>query len=219
MGIVVAAIVSTLATLILVLPFDPSLETTEGQLVGQLGLWGTLVGVALAGATGWRFEEWREALRRLGFRDFRWSHLKLAGIIVVAYLLFAIVVGGLLDLLFGYRPDQEELSETLDVDLTPVTVIVLYLSACLMAPVTEETFFRGFVFAGLRKRWGFWAGAIVSALIFGVVHAGTGPAAIPFLAVLGGAFAYAYERSGSLWPAVFAHAINNMLAITFQVTT
>jgi uncharacterized protein len=219
MGIIAAAIVSTLATLILVLPFDPSLETTEGQLVGQIGLWGTLVGVALAGATGWRFEEWREALRKLGFRDFRCSHLKLAGGIVGSYLLFAIVVGGLLDVLFGYRPDQEELSETLDVDLTPLTVIVLYLSACLMAPVTEETFFRGFVFAGLRKRWGFWVGAVVSALIFGVVHAGTGPAAIPFLAVLGGAFAYAYERSGSLWPAVFAHAINNLLAITFQVTT
>ena len=219
LGIVVAAIGSSILTLLLVLPFDPSLETTAGQLVGQIGLWVTLVAVALAGATAWRFEGWGEAVRRLGFRDLRWSHLKLAGLIVLAYLGFAIVVGGLLDVLFGYRPEQEELSETLDLELTPVAVVALYISACVMAPLTEETFFRGFVFGGLRARYGFWVGAAVSALIFGVVHAGTGPAAIPFLAVLGGCFAYAYERSGSIWPAVFAHAINNLLAITVQVAT
>ena len=217
MGILAAALISTLATLILVLPFDPELETTGGQLLGQVALWGTLVGVALAGATGWRFEKWGEALRRLGFRDFRWSHLRLAGLMVLAYLAFAVVAAGVLDALFGYTPEQEELSETLDLELTPVAVVALYLSACLMAPLTEETFFRGFVFAGIRARYGFWAGAIVSGLIFGAVHAGTGPAAIPFLAVLGGAFAYLYERSGSLWPAVIAHALNNLLAITVQV--
>ena len=32
-------------------------------------------------------------------------------------------------------------------------------------------------------------------------------------------FAYLYERTGSVWPAVVAHAFNNLLAITFQVTT
>ncbi|MGZ5346402.1 MAG: CPBP family glutamic-type intramembrane protease [Solirubrobacterales bacterium] len=217
MGILAAALISTLATLVLVLPFDPELETTGGQLLGQVALWGTLVGVALAGATDWRFQEWGEALRRLGFRDFRWSHLKLAGLTVLAYLAFAVVAAGLLDALFGYTPEQEELSETLDLELTPVAVVALYLSACVIAPLTEETFFRGFVFAGVRARYGFWAGAIVSSLIFGAVHAGTGPAAIPFLAVLGGAFAYLYERSGSLWPAVIAHALNNLLAITVQV--
>lgn len=219
LGIVAAAIGSSLLTLILVLPFDPTLETAAGQLVGQIGLWLTLVGVALAGATAWRFEGWREAVRRLGFRDFRWSHLKLAGLIVGAYLAFAIVVGGLLDVLFGYRPEQEELSETLKLELTPLAVVVLYLSACVVAPLVEEAYFRGFVFGGLRAGYGFWVGAAVSALIFGAVHAGTAPAAIPFLAVLGGCFAYAYERSGSIWPAVFAHAINNLLAITIQVAT
>lgn len=219
LGILAAALISTLATLLFVLPFDPELETSAGQLVGQVGLWGTLVGVALAGAAGWSFKEWREALRRLGFRGLSWSHLKLAVLVVLAYLAFAITAAALLDGLFGYRPEQEELSETLDLDLTPVTVAALYLSACVMAPLTEETFFRGFVFGGIRARWGFWLGAIVSGLIFGVVHAGTGPAAIPFLAVLGGCFAYAYERSGSLWPAVLAHALNNLLAITVQVAT
>jgi membrane protease YdiL (CAAX protease family)/uncharacterized RDD family membrane protein YckC len=219
LGILAAAIVSTLATLLLVLPFDPELETTGGQLLGQVGLWGTLVGVALAGATGWRFEEWREALRRLGFRGFRRSHLKLAGLAVLAYLGFAIVAAGLLNALFGYSPEQEELSETLDLDLTPVTIAAMYLSAVVIAPLTEEMFFRGFVFGGIRARHGFWVGAVISSLIFGAVHAGTGPAAIPFLAVLGGTFAYLYERAGSLWPAVIAHAINNVLAITVQVTT
>ena len=56
-------------------------------------------------------------------------------------------------------------------------------------------------------------------LIFGVVHAGTGVAAIPFLAALGVVFAYLYERTGSLWPSIIAHTLNNLLAITVQITT
>ena len=46
------------------------------------------------------------------------------------------------------------------------------------------------------------------------MHAPTGPlAAIP-LAVLGVALAWLYERTGSIWLCIIAHAINNSLALS-----
>ncbi|HEX2360402.1 MAG TPA: CPBP family glutamic-type intramembrane protease [Solirubrobacterales bacterium] len=218
-GVVAAAVISTLAALVLVAPWDSDISTTEGQLVAQLALWGTLIGVALGAATSGKFRDIQGAWRKLGFRGLTWRQARLAGLAWLGYLAAAAIAAGLLDALFGYRPDQEELSETLDVDLTPVVVVALYASTCVIAPLTEETFFRGFLFGGLRRRWPFWAAAGVSGLIFGVVHAGTGVAAIPFLAALGIVFAYLYERTGSIWPSIIAHTLNNLLAITVQVTT
>ncbi len=82
-----------------------------------------------------------------------------------------------------------------------------------VAPITEELFFRGFVFAGLRSRWSLWPAAIVSGLVFGLVHAPTGITAVIPLAVLGIALCWLYDRTGSLWPPVIAHVINNSLAL------
>ena len=73
---------------------------------------------------------------------------------VLAYLAFAVVAAGVLDALFGYTPEQEELSETLDLELTPLAVVALYLSACLMAPLTEETFFAASSSPGFGRATG-----------------------------------------------------------------
>ena len=42
--------------------------------------------------------------------------------------------------------------------------------AVVVAPITEELFFRGLLFRALRDRHGFWLGAAVSAVLFGFVH-------------------------------------------------
>jgi uncharacterized protein len=83
----------------------------------------------------------------------------------------------------------------------------------LLAPVAEELFFRGFFFAGLRSRWSLWPAALVSGLVFGMVHAPTGITTVVPLAALGFALCWLYDRTGSIWPCMIAHAINNGLAL------
>ena len=126
-GVIAAAVISTLAALVLVAPWDPDIDTTEGQLVAQLALWATFIGVALAAATSGKFGDIGGAWQKLGFRGLTWSQARLAGLVWLGYLAAAAIVAALLNGLFGYSPDQEELSETLDVDLTPVVVVALYL--------------------------------------------------------------------------------------------
>lgn len=78
----------------------------------------------------------------------------------------------------------------------------------LLAPLGEELLFRGVLFGWLR-RWGFVLAAIISAVVFGLAHGLN--VVFPAAIVLGLLNAYVYEKSGSIWPSVIAHATNNTL--------
>jgi membrane protease YdiL (CAAX protease family) len=88
---------------------------------------------------------------------------------------------------------------------------VLVAGACVVAPVVEEIFFRGFIYPVLRDRWGMLAGVVASALAFAAVHPGLPNQAATF--VLGAALAALYERSGTLVAPVVAHALFNGVQI------
>ena len=103
-------------------------------------------------------------------------------------------------------------TEWFDRDLAwgSVPVVVLELvDAVVLTPVIEEILFRGLLFATLRARFGLGASAVLSAAIFAVAH-GYGPAG--FIAVFwsGVLWAVAYEKTGSLIPAIAAHAVDNL---------
>lgn len=81
----------------------------------------------------------------------------------------------------------------------------------VVAPMVEELIFRGIVYVWLRQKIGVWPAAILSALVFGLIHTqiAMGISAV----VMGIALAWLYERSRSLWVPFALHAINNTLVI------
>jgi uncharacterized protein len=85
-----------------------------------------------------------------------------------------------------------------------------------VAPVAEEFFFRGFFYRALRSRYSLVVAAAIDGLLFGVIHFDFSSAdallILPPLAVLGFVFCLVYERTGSLYPVIALHAINNSLA-------
>jgi membrane protease YdiL (CAAX protease family) len=76
--------------------------------------------------------------------------------------------------------------------------------------VGEEVFFRGFVYGGLRARWGLTAAALASAVFFAAVHMQV-VHALPIF-ILGLVLALLYERSGGLLTSIVTHSINNVIA-------
>jgi uncharacterized protein len=88
------------------------------------------------------------------------------------------------------------------------------LVVAIAAPVAEELFFRGFLYAGLRERWGPAAGVAISSLLFGVVH--LTPGVMVPIALMGALFAWLYEATDSLWPPILLHAIYNGLAVVIM---
>ncbi|MCE3222151.1 MAG: rane protein of unknown function, putative rane protease [Nitrospira sp.] len=104
-------------------------------------------------------------------------------------------------------------TEWFDADLAwgaPPILAVSLMEYVLFAPVFEELAFRGLLFGVLRRRLHWWPAAMLSAALFALAH---GYGLIGFLSVFwsGLVWAWAYERTGSLWPGMIGHAINNLL--------
>jgi len=99
-------------------------------------------------------------------------------------------------------------------------VVLAALLAVVVAPLTEEFFYRGCLFRALRDRHGFAIGAAGSALAFGLVHyvPGPWPDAVLLMSVMvftGVGLAYIYERRGNLLANIAAHAAFNLVGLTF----
>ncbi len=90
-----------------------------------------------------------------------------------------------------------------------------FQAVAVVTPLTEEVFFRGFVFAGLMPRLGVVRAMVVSAAIFSAFHVSVG-VLIPVF-VTGLLLSLLYHKTGSLWPCVLAHAAQNALAVSLEV--
>lgn len=88
-------------------------------------------------------------------------------------------------------------------------LLALFLGS-VVAPVAEEVFFRGYLYAGARHVWGVAWGAIASSLVFAVVH--VVPGVLPPIFVMALIFVLIYERTRSIWPCIILHGAVNSLA-------
>jgi uncharacterized protein len=99
-------------------------------------------------------------------------------------------------------------------------LIVAGFMVICVAPFGEEFFFRGFFYRALRTRYPVVGAALIDGLVFGVIHydfSGAGALLIvPPLAALGFIFCLIYERTGSIYPTIALHAINNSIAYGIQ---
>jgi membrane protease YdiL (CAAX protease family) len=156
---------------------------------------------------------WLLAMRRygvgwdaLGLRSFKWKMIGLGCGLMLLSIAFNFIFGLFLGL-FGLR---------IQPDLIPIfaqlsSPWLLLIGGAIVAPIVEEIFFRGFVFAGLRPRYGWQRAALISSALFALIHL-TPTAILPIL-LLGYIFAYLYQRSNSIWPAILMHSATNALAL------
>jgi membrane protease YdiL (CAAX protease family) len=156
-------------------------------------------------AARWGATSVGQALRRLGVRGFRPGALKWMLAAIGAYIVVAAVYAGL----FG-TPEQEDIAESFGT--WPLQVLLIAIAA----PISEEVCFRGMLFGGLRERMPRLLAALVSALIFGGLHALTGLSAVPPLIAFGFILALLYEKTGSIVPGILLHMLNNSIALIGQ---
>ena len=79
--------------------------------------------------------------------------------------------------------------------------------ACGIGPIAEECFFRGVVYAALRRRTSRIVAILASGAIFALIH--TNPVGFLPIMVLGCVLAYLYERTGSLASPLAIHILHN----------
>ena len=84
----------------------------------------------------------------------------------------------------------------------------------IVAPITEEPVFRGFVLTAWLRR-GLVPGIVLSAFLFATIHFQI-VALLP-IGLLGAVFAFMVQRTGSLYSSMIAHACYNALGTLFIV--
>jgi uncharacterized protein len=144
-------------------------------------------------------------LRRTSF----WPAVGWIGVAFVAFYVVTLVWVSAL----GANPDDTKLPDELGVKDSTVALLAVAFLVSVVAPVAEEFFFRGFFFTALRGWKGLWPAAILTGLVFGGIHVGSAEAVfLPPLAFFGFALCLVYQRTGSLYPCMALHCMNNSLA-------
>ena len=89
-------------------------------------------------------------------------------------------------------------------------VTIVGLLALVLAPVFEETLFRGFAYPALKRWLGPGISALIVSLVFALLHMSL-LAFVP-LVVLGLVLVVAYEATGSLLVPIFIHSGFNAIS-------
>ena len=150
---------------------------------------------------GWM--QWRVRPLLSALRD------ALAGWLMVTPVVM--LTGWLLVRLVGDPGGSNPLLELVLGSRDPLALALLALTAVVLAPLFEETIFRGALLPVLAMRLGPLPGVLLSGLLFAMAHISVGELAP--LTVLGVGLGLVRLRSGRLWPSVLMHGLWN--AVTF----
>ena len=134
---------------------------------------------------------------------------------VAAYLTY-IVVQGVAALLLG-TPDEKDIVVDLKAEDSTLIIAAFAVMVCLIAPLAEEFFFRGFLQRVIRERTNVPIAVIVTGFAFGLVHLPSGDwRGMIILALFGMALCVLFVLTSSLFPCIMLHAFHN--SITFGFT-
>ncbi|MFO8237081.1 MAG: CPBP family glutamic-type intramembrane protease [Prochlorococcaceae cyanobacterium] len=151
-----------------------------------------------------------------GWLQWRWRPFGSALRTALAHLLMVLPMvtfaGWLVDRLLGDPGGSNPLLELVLTTRDPLALLCFGVTAMVLAPLFEETLFRGVLLPALGNRWGGTAGVLVSALVFGLAHLSLGEL-LP-LVVLGVGLGWLRLRSGRLGPCVVMHGLWNGFTFT-----
>ena len=115
--------------------------------------------------------------------------------------------------ILGHRPPSPW--DILDAGRVEVVAVCLSVG-CVVAPIAEEVFFRGFLLGMFQREGYVGLGVVVSALLFTVGHVAD-LYNLPIILAYGLVLAVLYRRTGSLAAPISAHVLNNTISFSLAL--
>ncbi len=169
---------------------------------------------------GFLFHFWRESFADMCGRF--WDTVVAVLVGFVAYIALSSLVNFLLTFFLTDLVNPNSAAVNTVTRLNPNKMLVI---GVLLAPVVEETLFRGVVFGTLRRKNAVLAYA-VSTVLFAVYHLwsyfldGFAPVTLLYLLQYlpaGLVLGWCYEHAGTMWAPVFLHMVINYVSISIQI--
>lgn len=177
-----------------------------GGLVYALVMGATALVIVRRGRGSWR---------AIGFRAPPLLPLLLTPLIFTGQLLALLLVNALMLLLLGRFENPQIDALTDPGGFAWSNFFAVFVVGALIAPMVEETVFRGLLYQWLRQCVGSGAAVLLSAALFALAHY-LDPRMLPLLPalfVVGTILALAFEWARSLWVPIALHAMQNALGI------
>ena len=197
----------------------PNLDELERNILEHVGLVLAVQALAIVLA----IEFWVFRRRGLSWLDLGWRPTSSRWVFLAGAFALVIVLAEILIERIAFDKSDLETLVALNLELFPAepTTPVLIAIMAVVGPITaigEECLFRGVLFNAIRRHARFGMASLLSSSVFAAMHfdyfqiswevsvyAGVA------LVVSGIAFAWLYEKSGSLLPPITAHAVMNIL--------
>jgi membrane protease YdiL (CAAX protease family) len=222
-GAILSAQVAAVAILVLMGVSPASYQKNPTALAAHAtlaqALWSLVMMLFLFALIRVRFDKpfWRE----IGWRD-----LRLEGVSHASGYLLCLLSGGALAILIQLASGFVSTDRKLPIQelfQTRESVLFVAATAILVAPLVEETVFRGFLYPVLARSWGVGAGVIVTGTLFGLVHSmqlSGGYGQIGLLMVVGIVLTYVRARTGTVVASYLLHlGYNTLLFVAFYFAT
>jgi membrane protease YdiL (CAAX protease family) len=88
------------------------------------------------------------------------------------------------------------------------SLLLAIIGLAILPPLVEEVLFRGVLIERFAVKWRLGVAVVVSAVLFGILH--VDPVGAGVFGMITGLL---YLRTGSLWPGILIHGVNNLLAL------
>jgi uncharacterized protein len=216
-GIVIVASIPIFVAAIAIAGGSDKVDTSPNALAVELLASAVFQVSALGAAWYFGLRKYHLDWAALGFRkpERGWPWLPFTLTMGALFIVFAY---GIILSIAGVKPNTD-LPDAVYNHFLPLSIALVL--TVLIAPVIEETFFRGFVFGGLMRRWGPVWGALGSGLLFGIAHLGNAGYfyVVPPIIGIGVLFAWSYRYSRSIFPSMAAHFLFNLIQMIGVLAT
>ena len=145
------------------------------------------------------------------WRTIGWRNLRVDGRTFQASVLQCLGGGAVLALVVSFLGGFLNSKDTLPIEQilqAPVSVVLFGVLGVLVAPLVEETIFRGFLYPVIARQWGVVAGIVVTGLLFGLLHAAQlwgGWGQIALLILVGILLTWVRARTRTVTASYFVH--------------
>lgn len=194
--------------------FSPSVDRLLNDAAGQFALEGYLSVFVLGGAFMIAYAILRSK-KYVGILPYGTTYNRKASISLVMLLAPVVLISTIVINLISAIL-QDALGITFESGLEDLSAdglwsaLILVITLAVIPAVVEEFCIRGVVLQPLR-RYGDKFAILMSALIFSILHGNM--VQIPYTLVAGIYFGYLCVATGSLWPSIVLHFINNMFSV------
>lgn len=204
---IVSMVAAVVFVIFALLSGDVEMATLENDILGYTTIL-LLISNALTLLFIWLFFRIREKsiVKEIELRKCNWK-------LVLATVIFGVGFTFGMSWTVEIIPFPENLVESFTSShnsLSAGNPIIDFISVAIFAPLVEEVFFRGLIYTRLKQGMPKVVAAVISALVFGVMHGEVIWMLYAF--VVGLMLVWVFERTNSLLACIMVHAANNGLA-------